>query len=119
MIRNELVYCLQCRRMIDHRTQRELKYKVVLKMDVCPLGDTVLNDGLVEWQRCIGSQSTQILSLRMYCMPAPRCFLLWWEDYMYSPKAVTARLTVTNDDETTFGVRIVLHRINTTLLQAQ
>lgn len=46
---NEVAYCPRCRWAIDHHTWRELKYKVVLEMDVRPLGDTVLNDGLAEW----------------------------------------------------------------------
>jgi len=42
-------HCPRCGRMISHHTWRELKYRVVLEMDVRPLGDTVLNVGLVEW----------------------------------------------------------------------
>jgi len=41
--------CPRCRRTIDHHTWRELKYKVVLEMDIRPLGDTVLNVGLMDW----------------------------------------------------------------------
>lgn len=44
-----VAHCPRCRRTIDHHTWRELKYKVVLEMDVRPLGDTVLNVGLVDW----------------------------------------------------------------------
>ncbi|KAI6044651.1 hypothetical protein EDC04DRAFT_2641449 [Pisolithus marmoratus] len=41
--------CARCRRPTDHSTWRELKYKIVVEMDVRPLGDTVLNVGLQEW----------------------------------------------------------------------
>ncbi|OAX38091.1 hypothetical protein K503DRAFT_741710 [Rhizopogon vinicolor AM-OR11-026] len=44
-----VAHCPRCRRVIEHHTWRELKYKVVLEMDVRPLGDTVLNVGLVDW----------------------------------------------------------------------
>ncbi|KAH7923414.1 hypothetical protein BV22DRAFT_1036347 [Leucogyrophana mollusca] len=46
---NVVAFCPRCRRQIDHHTWRELKYKVILEMDVRPLGDTVLNIGLSEW----------------------------------------------------------------------
>lgn len=41
--------CVQCGAMIDYHTWRELKYKIVLEMDVRPLGDTILDAGLIEW----------------------------------------------------------------------
>ncbi|EIW82549.1 hypothetical protein CONPUDRAFT_53299 [Coniophora puteana RWD-64-598 SS2] len=40
--------CPRCRRPIDHCAWRELKYRVILEMDIRPLGDTV-NAGLLEW----------------------------------------------------------------------
>ncbi|EGN99516.1 hypothetical protein SERLA73DRAFT_179565 [Serpula lacrymans var. lacrymans S7.3] len=44
-----VAHCPRCRRQIDHHTWRELKYRVILEMDVRPLGDTVINHGLTEW----------------------------------------------------------------------
>jgi hypothetical protein len=41
--------CVECGAMIDYHTWRELKYKIILEMDVRPLGDTVLETGLVDW----------------------------------------------------------------------
>ncbi|KAF5345309.1 hypothetical protein D9758_008510 [Tetrapyrgos nigripes] len=41
--------CSACHRPIDHHTWRELKYKIILEMDVRPLGDTVLEPGLSSW----------------------------------------------------------------------
>lgn len=41
--------CVACGWQIDYHTWRELKYKIILEMDVRPLGDTVVNTGLVEW----------------------------------------------------------------------
>ncbi|KAG0704732.1 hypothetical protein DFH29DRAFT_910688 [Suillus ampliporus] len=41
--------CPRCRWKIDHHTWRELKYKVVMEMDVRPLGDTVVDVGLIAW----------------------------------------------------------------------
>ncbi|KAF7975064.1 hypothetical protein HWV62_16132 [Athelia sp. TMB] len=47
--------CVACGWSICYQTWRELKYKIILEMDVRPLGDTVLNTGLAEWheaKRC-------------------------------------------------------------------
>ncbi|KAG1742119.1 hypothetical protein EDB19DRAFT_1702106 [Suillus lakei] len=44
-----LASCPRCRWNIDHHTWRELKYRVVMEMDVRPLGDTVVDEGLTEW----------------------------------------------------------------------
>jgi hypothetical protein len=41
--------CVACGWQIDYHTWRELKYKIILEMDVRPLGDTVVNSGLLEW----------------------------------------------------------------------
>lgn len=41
--------CVACSTLIDYHTWRELKYKVILEMDVRPLGDTIVNSGLLEW----------------------------------------------------------------------
>jgi len=41
--------CAQCGSAIDYHTWRELKYKIILEMDVRPLGDTILDTGLSEW----------------------------------------------------------------------
>ncbi|KIY50374.1 hypothetical protein FISHEDRAFT_39617 [Fistulina hepatica ATCC 64428] len=42
--------CISCHSPIDYHTWRELKYKIVLEMDLRPLGDTIMNYGLVEWR---------------------------------------------------------------------
>jgi hypothetical protein len=41
--------CHHCGMSIDYHTWRELKYKIILEMDVRPLGDTILNSGLQDW----------------------------------------------------------------------
>jgi hypothetical protein len=41
--------CHVCRERIDYHTWRELKYKVILEMDIRPLGDTIINSGLLDW----------------------------------------------------------------------
>jgi hypothetical protein len=41
--------CIECHELVDYHTWRELKYKIVMEMDVRPLGDTVVNQGLVGW----------------------------------------------------------------------
>lgn len=41
--------CIACGSQIDYHTWRELKYKIILEMDVRPLGDTVVNSGLLDW----------------------------------------------------------------------
>ncbi|KAN0090685.1 hypothetical protein V8E55_004251 [Tylopilus felleus] len=42
-------FCSRCRRLTDHHAWRELKQRVIGEMDVRPLGDTVMDVGLVEW----------------------------------------------------------------------
>jgi hypothetical protein len=42
-------HCHMCRELIDYHTWRELKYKIILEMDVRPLGDTIVNSGLLDW----------------------------------------------------------------------
>ncbi|PCH43917.1 hypothetical protein WOLCODRAFT_104404 [Wolfiporia cocos MD-104 SS10] len=41
--------CSHCGRQVDYHTWRELKYVIVLEMDVRPLGDTICPRGLMEW----------------------------------------------------------------------
>ncbi len=41
--------CANCDSPVDYHTWRELKYLIVLEMDVRPLGDTILNGGLNDW----------------------------------------------------------------------
>ncbi|CCL98364.1 uncharacterized protein FIBRA_00359 [Fibroporia radiculosa] len=41
--------CSHCGCIVDYHTWRELKYVIILEMDVRPLGDTVCNHGLLEW----------------------------------------------------------------------
>ncbi|OSX66724.1 hypothetical protein POSPLADRAFT_1166688 [Postia placenta MAD-698-R-SB12] len=41
--------CSNCGNVVDYHTWRELKYAIILEMDVRPLGDTVCNKGLLEW----------------------------------------------------------------------
>ncbi|KAF4598420.1 BTB domain-containing protein [Pleurotus pulmonarius] len=41
--------CSSCNGLIDYHTWRELKYKIILEMDARPLGDTVLEHGLLSW----------------------------------------------------------------------
>ena len=41
--------CVSCQRPIDYHTWRELKYKIIIEMDVRPLGDTIINEGLQDW----------------------------------------------------------------------
>jgi len=41
--------CSNCGSAVDYHTWRELKYVIILEMDVRPLGDTVCTDGLLEW----------------------------------------------------------------------
>ncbi|KAF8909904.1 hypothetical protein CPB85DRAFT_1221834 [Mucidula mucida] len=41
--------CINCSSHIDYHTWRELKYKIILEIDVRPLGDTVVDVGLRDW----------------------------------------------------------------------
>ncbi|KAL0956190.1 hypothetical protein HGRIS_002349 [Hohenbuehelia grisea] len=41
--------CASCHAHIDYHTWRELKYKIILEMDIRPLGDSILEHGLNEW----------------------------------------------------------------------
>lgn len=41
--------CANCVTPIDYHTWRELKYKIIMEMDARPLGDTVVEHGLLEW----------------------------------------------------------------------
>lgn len=40
--------CVSCHTLINYHTWRELKYKIILEMDVRPLGDTI-DTGLSDW----------------------------------------------------------------------
>ena len=41
--------CSHCGMPVDYHTWRELKYVIIMEMDARPLGDTVVNPGLLEW----------------------------------------------------------------------
>lgn len=41
--------CSNCGSIVDYHTWRELKYVIIMEMDERPLGDTVINAGLLEW----------------------------------------------------------------------
>ncbi|KAI0769655.1 hypothetical protein BD413DRAFT_77005 [Trametes elegans] len=41
--------CSNCGSLVDYHTWRELKYVIIMEMDGRPLGDTVVNPGLLEW----------------------------------------------------------------------
>ncbi|KAK0226164.1 hypothetical protein IW262DRAFT_1360072 [Armillaria fumosa] len=45
--------CVSCHNLIDYHTWRELKYKIILEMDRRPLGDTVIETGLLEWPEAV------------------------------------------------------------------
>ncbi|KAF9233503.1 hypothetical protein BU15DRAFT_53772 [Melanogaster broomeanus] len=70
--------CSQCRRLIDHQAWRELKYRVIMEMDIRPLGDTVLNIGLTEWPEAKASWDAKC--------PNPDCSVVLYD------KADTIRL---------------------------
>lgn len=48
-----LATCNNCHAVIDYHTWRELKYKIILEMDVRPAGDTILEHGLSEWPEAL------------------------------------------------------------------
>ncbi|KAJ4497983.1 hypothetical protein C8R41DRAFT_176492 [Lentinula lateritia] len=48
-----LATCNNCHAVIDYYTWRELKYKIILEMDVRPAGDTILEHGLSEWPEAL------------------------------------------------------------------
>jgi len=54
--------CVACGYHIDYHTWRELKYKIILEMDVRPLGDTVVNSGLLEWPEARACWSATVRS---------------------------------------------------------
>ena len=56
--------CVACGWQIDYHTWRELKYKIILEMDVRPLGDTVVNAGLLEWPEAKACWSATVRSRR-------------------------------------------------------
>jgi len=41
--------CSHCGNPVDYHTWRELKYAIILEMDVRPLGDTICGSGLLDW----------------------------------------------------------------------
>ncbi|KAK0461031.1 uncharacterized protein EV420DRAFT_1529838 [Desarmillaria tabescens] len=45
--------CVSCHSLIDYHTWRELKYKIILEMDKRPLGDTVIETGLLDWPEAV------------------------------------------------------------------
>ncbi|KAJ7594650.1 hypothetical protein C8J56DRAFT_1044370 [Mycena floridula] len=51
--------CATCRTLIDYHTWRELKYKIILEMDLRPLGDTVTEVGLNEWNEALACWTAQ------------------------------------------------------------
>src|SRR5882762_3460714 len=55
--------CVACGWQIEYHTWRELKYKIILEMDVRPLGDTVVNSGLLEWHEARACWSAKVLVL--------------------------------------------------------
>ncbi|KAF5388797.1 hypothetical protein D9757_005653 [Collybiopsis confluens] len=48
-----LATCNNCNAVIDYHTWRELKYKIIFEMDVRPLGDSILDSGLLEWPEAL------------------------------------------------------------------
>jgi hypothetical protein len=52
--------CVACGWQIDYHTWRELKYKIILEMDVRPLGDTVVNSGLLDWHEAKACWSAKV-----------------------------------------------------------
>ncbi|KAJ3864707.1 hypothetical protein EV359DRAFT_63754 [Lentinula novae-zelandiae] len=48
-----LATCNNCNAVIDYHTWRELKYKIILEMDVRPAGDTILEHSLSEWPEAL------------------------------------------------------------------
>lgn len=45
--------CQQCHAPVGNHAWRELKYKITFEMDIRPLGDTVLQNGLHEWPEAL------------------------------------------------------------------
>ncbi|KAG2113822.1 uncharacterized protein F5147DRAFT_679983 [Suillus discolor] len=60
--------CPRCRWKIDHHTWRELKYRVVMEMDVRPLGDTVVDVGLTEWPEAIACWDARCPNTECTCV---------------------------------------------------
>lgn len=60
--------CPRCRWKIDHHTWRELKYKVVMEMDVRPLGDTVVDVGLMDWPEAIACWDAKCPNVECTCV---------------------------------------------------
>jgi hypothetical protein len=44
------VFCVECGWKIDYHTWRALKYRIILEMDARPLGDTIVDPGLEDWE---------------------------------------------------------------------
>lgn len=55
--------CVACGWQIDYHTWRELKYKIILEMDVRPLGDSVVNTGLLDWHEAKACWNAKVRSL--------------------------------------------------------
>jgi hypothetical protein len=53
--------CIACGSQIDYHTWRELKYKIILEMDVRPLGDSVVSTGLLEWDEAKACWTAKVI----------------------------------------------------------
>jgi hypothetical protein len=65
---NTMASCPRCRWRIDHHAWRELKYRVVMEMDVRPLGDTVVDVGLTEWPEAIACWDAKCPNAECTCV---------------------------------------------------
>jgi hypothetical protein len=63
-----MLSCPRCRCKIDHHTWRELKYRVVMEMDVRPLGDTVVDVGLTDWPEAIACWDAKCPNAECTCL---------------------------------------------------
>jgi hypothetical protein len=61
--------CVTCGWQIDYHTWRELKYKIILEMDIRPLGDTVVNSGLQEWHEAKSCWDAQVSKTSVMSKP--------------------------------------------------
>jgi hypothetical protein len=51
--------CGPCGWRLDYHTWRELKHRIIMEMDVRPLGDTILQRGLLEWEEALACWSAK------------------------------------------------------------
>lgn len=63
-----MLSCPRCRCKIDHHTWRELKYRVVMEMDVRPLGDTIVDVGLTDWPEAIACWDAKCPNAECTCL---------------------------------------------------